>query len=46
VVVVGTGPHSGVIAGDVAVWLNQLDEPQTEGQRLAHAHEPWRSATG
>jgi N-acyl homoserine lactone hydrolase len=36
------------------VWFGELDEPQTEGQRLvraldpelvwlSHAHEPWRS---
>jgi len=53
VVVVGTGAHPVVIAGDAAVWFGELDEPQTEGQRLvvglepalvwlAHAHEPWR----
>jgi len=53
VVVVGTGRHPVVIAGDVAVWFDELDEPHTEGQQLvralapelvwlAHAHEPWR----
>ena len=53
VVVVGTGEHPVVIGGDVAVWFGELDEPQTEGQRLvraldpelvwlAHEHEPWR----
>jgi N-acyl homoserine lactone hydrolase len=42
-----------VIAGDVAVWFGELDEPRTEGQLLirglhpervwlAHAHQPWR----
>ncbi|GAA1059251.1 MBL fold metallo-hydrolase [Agromyces bracchium] len=42
-----------VIAGDTAVWFGELDDPQTEGQRLirslepdqvwlAHEHEPWR----
>ena len=52
-VVVETGGRPVVIAGDVAVWFGELDEPQTEGQRLiraldpvevwlAHAHEPWR----
>jgi N-acyl homoserine lactone hydrolase len=52
VVVVGD-QHPVVIAGDVAVWFGELDEPQTEGQRmvralepelvwLAHTHEPWR----
>ena len=53
VVVVETGERRVVIAGDVAVWFGELDEPQTEGQRLvraldpelvwlAHQHEPWR----
>ena len=53
VVVVGTGEHPVVICGDTAVWFGELDEPQTEGQRLvvaldpaavwlSHAHEPWR----
>ena len=53
VVVVGTGLRPAVIAGDVAVWFGELDEPQTEGQRLvrgldpelvwlAHVREPWR----
>jgi N-acyl homoserine lactone hydrolase len=53
VVVVGTGGHPVVIAGDVAVWFGELDQPQTEGQRLvraldpelvwlAHVNEPWR----
>jgi N-acyl homoserine lactone hydrolase len=52
-VVVGSGGHPVVICGDTAVWFGELDEPQTEGQRLvraldpelvwlAHAHEPWR----
>ena len=56
-VVVGTGPHPVVIAGDVAVWFGELDEPHTEGQQLvraldpelvwlAHEHEPWRPRTG
>jgi N-acyl homoserine lactone hydrolase len=56
VVVVGTGAHPVVIAGDAAVWAGELDEPTTEGQRLirgldpeavwlAHAHEPWRPRT-
>src|SRR5690348_7400723 len=55
VVVVGTGEHPVVIAGDAAVWFGELDDPQTEGQRLiraldpeavwlAHVQEPWRSA--
>ncbi|MCW2817086.1 MAG: Beta-lactamase domain protein [Nocardioides sp.] len=53
VVVLGTGEHQVVIAGDTAVFAGELDEPRTEGQRLirsmdpemvwlAHAHEPWR----
>jgi N-acyl homoserine lactone hydrolase len=53
VVVVETGGRPVVIAGDVAVWFGELDEPQTEGQRLvralepeqvwlAHVDEPWR----
>jgi N-acyl homoserine lactone hydrolase len=53
VVVVETGPHPVVIAGDTAVWFGELDDPQTDGQRLvrgldpelvwlSHAHEPWR----
>jgi N-acyl homoserine lactone hydrolase len=53
VVVVGIGEHPVVICGDTAVWFGELDEPQTEGQRLvvaldptavwlSHAHEPWR----
>jgi N-acyl homoserine lactone hydrolase len=53
VVVVGTGGRPVVVGGDVAVWLGELDEPQTEGQLrvraldpelvwLAHEHEPWR----
>mgnify|MGYP000595620322 CR=1 FL=1 len=42
-----------VIAGGTAVWFGELDDPQTEGQRLirsldpdrvwlAHEHAPWR----
>ena len=57
VVVVETGGRPVVIAGDVAVWFGELDEPQTEGQRLvraldpeavwlAHVQEPWRPTTG
>ena len=56
VVVVETGGRPVVIAGDVAVWFGELDEPNTEGQRLvraldpelvwlAHEHEPWRPRT-
>jgi N-acyl homoserine lactone hydrolase len=57
VVVVGAGEHPQVIAGDTAVWFGELDDPQTEGQRLvlaleaelvwlAHADEPWRPRGG
>jgi N-acyl homoserine lactone hydrolase len=53
VVVVETGERPVVIAGDTAVWFGELNDPQTEGQRLvraldpsevwlAHADEPWR----
>ena len=53
VVAIERGHHPVVIAGDTAVWFGELDEPQTEGQRLvralgpelvwlSHAHEPWR----
>ena len=56
VVVVETGERRVVIGGDMAVWFGELDEPETEGQRLvraldpveawlAHTHEPWRPAT-
>ena len=56
VVVVETGGRPVVVAGDAAVWFGELDEPQTDGQRvirglnpemvwLAHAHEPWRPRT-
>jgi N-acyl homoserine lactone hydrolase len=52
-VVVETGRRPVVIAGDTAVFLAELDEPRTEGQRLvreldpgevwlSHEHEPWR----
>ena len=55
VVVVETGDRPAVVCGDVAVWFRELDEPQTEGQRLvraldpelvwlAHVDEPWRAA--
>jgi N-acyl homoserine lactone hydrolase len=54
VVVVGSGERPAVVAGDLAVSFSELDEPQTEGQRLvraldpemvwlAHVDEPWRS---
>ena len=53
VVVVQTGGRPVVIAGDTAVFFDELDEPRTEGQRLvralepelvwlSHEHEPWR----
>ena len=53
VVVVERGEHPIVIAGDLAVSFDELDEPKTEGQRLvraldpemvwlAHLDEPWR----
>jgi N-acyl homoserine lactone hydrolase len=40
VVVVETGGRPVVIAGDVAVWFGELDEPQSEGQLLVHALDP------
>ncbi len=54
IVVVDTADGRVVIAGDTAVWSGELDEPDTEGQRLildlqpvevllAHQQEPWRS---
>lgn len=57
IVVVESGERPVVIAGDTAVWFGELDDPQTEGQRLirsrnpsavwlAHTHEPWRPQTG
>ena len=53
IVVVETGDGRIVAAGDTAVWSGELDDPQTEGQRLiraldpvavwmAHEREPWR----
>lgn len=56
IVVIDTGQHPIVIAGDTAVWFGELDDPRTEGQHLirsldpaqvwlAHAHEPWRPGT-
>ncbi|MGO4596929.1 N-acyl homoserine lactonase family protein [Terrabacter sp. 2RAF25] len=53
VVVVETEGRSIVIAGDTAVFFDELDDPRTEGQRLireldpdevwlSHQHEPWR----
>src|SRR5471030_1400677 len=40
VVVVQTGGRSVVIGGDMAVFLAELDEPRTEGQRLVRALDP------
>jgi N-acyl homoserine lactone hydrolase len=56
VVVEADGGRPVVVAGDAAVWFGEVDDPQTEGQRLirgldpelvylAHTHEPWRPAT-
>jgi len=53
VIVIDTGDRPTVLAGDTAVWFGELDDPQTEGQRLvvalepervwlSHAHEPWQ----
>jgi N-acyl homoserine lactone hydrolase len=55
IVVVETAEGRQVIAGDTAVFFGDLDDPQTEGQRiirsldpdavwLAHQREPWRPA--
>ena len=52
IVVIDGGSGPTVIAGDTAVWFEELDNPQTEGQNLVrslnpervwltHAHEPW-----
>ncbi len=51
--VVEIGKWPIIICGDVAVWFGELDEPESEGQKLihalepelvwlAHTHEPWR----
>ncbi len=40
VVVVETGERPMVVAGDVAVWHGELDEPHTEGQLLVRALDP------
>jgi N-acyl homoserine lactone hydrolase len=56
VVVIDSGDRPVVIGGDMAVWFGELDEPETEGQRmvvamdpeavwLSHTHEPWRPAS-
>lgn len=53
VVVVETAEGPVVVGGDTAVFFGELDEPDTEGQRLvraleptevwlSHEHEPWR----
>jgi N-acyl homoserine lactone hydrolase len=53
VVVVESDGRCVVVGGDTAVFLAELDEPRTEGQRLvraldpaevwlSHEHEPWR----
>ena len=53
VVVIESGGRPVVVGGDVAVSYEELDEPQSEGQRvvraldpelvwLAHVDEPWR----
>jgi N-acyl homoserine lactone hydrolase len=57
VVVIETDGRPIVIAGDTAVWFGELDDPQTEGQKLiralgpqevwlAHVAEPWRPEAG
>ncbi|MFC8502515.1 N-acyl homoserine lactonase family protein [Pedococcus sp. NPDC057267] len=57
VVLVDTADGLVVIAGDTAVFFDELDEPRTEGQRLirtldpthvwlSHTHEPWRPGRG
>jgi N-acyl homoserine lactone hydrolase len=40
IVVVETGDRPIVVGGDVAVWLGELDEPQSEGQLLVRALSP------
>ena len=56
VVIVETGGRPLVVAGDLAVSPDELDEPHTEGQQLvraldpelvwlSHQHEPWRPKT-
>ena len=55
-VVIETGGRPVIIAGDVAVWFGELDEPYSAGQLrllsldpelvwLAHEHQPWRPPT-
>ncbi|MDQ0727532.1 N-acyl homoserine lactonase family protein [Microbacterium sp. W4I20] len=54
IVVVDTGERPTIIAGDTAVWFGELEDPQTEGQRLilslhpehvwiSHEHTAWTS---
>jgi len=54
--VIETGGRPVIVAGDVAVWFGELDEPYSEGQLrllsldpelvwLAHEHQPWRPPT-
>ncbi|WP_029288364.1 MBL fold metallo-hydrolase [Cellulomonas sp. HZM] len=43
VVVVDTPAGREVVVGDTAVWGGQLDEPETEGQRLVRSLEPSRA---
>jgi N-acyl homoserine lactone hydrolase len=56
VVVVENGGRPVIVGGDVAVWFDELDNPQTEGQRrvraldpelvwLTHEDDPWRPGT-
>ena len=56
VVVVETDGRPIVIAGDTAVFLDELDHPRTEGQRLvraldpaevwlSHEYQPWRPSS-
>ncbi|MBW8731255.1 MAG: MBL fold metallo-hydrolase [Terrabacter sp.] len=53
IVVIETDDRPIVIAGDTAVWFGELDDPETDGQRLiraldpqqvwlAHASAPWQ----
>ena len=57
VVLVETAARPLVVGGDVAVFFDELDQPETEGQRrvralepelvwLTHTHEPWRPRAG
>ena len=56
VVVIDGDEGPTIIAGDTAVWFDELDNPRTEGQLLvrslepamvwlAHEHKPWTSTT-